>query len=70
LLLITVATDKNDGFLRFMRSADIHGYDVKVSLCCVYVLMRLKNTFAGKLYDVCTVCTQYLCSKQATFAGE
>ena len=32
LLLFTVATDMNDGFLRFMRSADMHGYNVTVSI--------------------------------------
>ncbi|THD23896.1 Procollagen-lysine 2-oxoglutarate 5-dioxygenase [Fasciola hepatica] len=30
LLVITVATERNDAFERFMRSAEIYGYDVKV----------------------------------------
>lgn len=30
--MITVATERNDAFERFMRSAHVFGYDVKVFL--------------------------------------
>ena len=32
LLLYTVATDDNDGYQRFLRSADFYGYNVTVKL--------------------------------------
>ena len=30
LLLITIATDPTDGYVRFMRSAEKYGYNVRV----------------------------------------
>ena len=31
LLLITIATDPTDGYVRFVRSAEKYGYNVRVS---------------------------------------
>ena len=32
LLLVTIATEPTDGYVRFMRTAERYGYNVKVSL--------------------------------------
>jgi len=32
LLLVTIATDPTDGYVRFMRSAEKYGYNVRVSI--------------------------------------
>lgn len=32
LLLITIATEKTDGYVRFMRTAERYGYNVRVSI--------------------------------------
>ena len=36
LLLITIATEPTDGYVRFMRTAERYGYNVKVNLLSIY----------------------------------
>ena len=36
LLLITIATEPTDGYVRFMRTAERYGYNVKVNLQLLY----------------------------------
>jgi len=52
LLAITVATDKTDGYKRFMRSAKSNNIDVKVSLIidsCIYDM----ETYTDQLCEAC-----------------
>ena len=37
LLLVTIATEENDGFRQFMRSAKLYDLDVKVSTLCEHL---------------------------------